>query len=48
MQDVVNKACTNAGNHKHGSAGQNQGRGRAPQSAVVQVFGGRIPIQGVR
>ena len=48
MQHVVNKALTHAGNHKHGSAGHNQGRGRAPKAADMQVFGGPIPIEGGR
>ena len=43
MQHVVNKALTHTENDKHGSAGHNQGRGRAPQAPDVQVFGG--PIQ---
>ena len=48
MQHVVTKAYTHAGNRRHGIAGHNQGRGRAPQTADVQVFGGPNPIEGGR
>ena len=39
-------AC--AGNHRHGSAGHHQGRGRAPKAAGLQVFGQPNPIEGER
>ena len=39
MQHVVNKALTHAGNHRHDTAGHNQGWGRASKAADVQVFG---------
>ena len=45
MQHVVNKALSHAGNHRHGTAGHNQGRGRAPNAADVQVFEGSNPIE---
>ena len=48
MQHVVNKALTQAGNHKHGSAEHNPGRGRTPKAADVQVFGKPIPFEGGR
>ena len=48
MQHVVNKAICHAGNHRHGSAGHNQSRGRAPKGADVQMFGGPNPIGGGR
>ena len=39
MQHVVNKALTHASNHRHGSAGHNQGSGGTPKAADVDVFG---------
>ena len=48
MQQVVSKALCHAGNHRHGSAGHNQSRGRAPKGADVQMFGGPNPIEGGR
>ena len=45
MQHVVNKALTHAGNHKHGTAGHNPGRGRTPKAAGVQEFGKLIPTE---
>ena len=46
MQHVVNKAVTQAGNHRYGSAGHNQGRVRALRAADVQVSGKPIPVEG--
>ena len=38
MQHGVNKAPTHTGNHRYESAGHNQGRGRAPKEADMDVF----------
>ena len=46
MEYMVNKALSQAGNYMHGSAGHNQGGGRAPKAADVQVFGKPTPIEG--
>ena len=35
-----------AGNHRHGTARHNLGRGRTPKAADVQVFGKAIPMAG--
>ena len=48
MQHLVNKALTHTGNHNHGSAVHNQGRGRTAKAADVQVFAKLIPIAGGR
>ena len=37
-ENLISGHLAHAGNHKHGSAGHNQGKGRAPKAAVVQVF----------
>ena len=37
-----------AGNHRHGTAGHSQGRGRTPKAVDRQVSGKRIPIEGRR
>ena len=37
-ENVISGHLAHAGNHKHGSAGHNQGKGRAPKAADVQVL----------
>ena len=37
--NLIYSHLAHAGNHRHGSAGHNQGRGRAPKAADVDVFG---------
>ena len=46
MQHVVNEALTHAGNHRHGCAGHNKGRGRAQKAADVDVFRKTNPQEG--
>ena len=48
MQHVVKKALTHAGNHRHGKAANNQGRGVAPKAADAKVLGRQNPIDGGR
>ena len=36
--NLISRHLAHAGNHKHGSAGHNQGRGGAPKAENVQVY----------
>ena len=44
--DLISGHPDDAGNHRRGSAGHNQGRDIAPKAADVQVYGGPSPIAG--
>ena len=43
---LISGHLVHTGNHKHGTAGQNLGRGWTPKAADVQLFGKLIPIGG--
>ena len=44
--NLISGYLPHAGNHRHGSAGHNQGRNMAQKTADVQVFGVPNPIEG--
>ena len=47
MQHVASKALTHAGNNRHGNGGHNQGRGRTPKGADLDVFG-RVMVNSLK
>ena len=44
--NLISGRLLQAGNHRHGAAGHNLGRGWTPKTADVQVFSKPIPIEG--
>ena len=44
--NLISGHLGHAGNHRHGTAGHSQGRGRTQKAADVQVFGKLIPTEG--
>ena len=44
--NLISGHLVHAGNHRHGTAGHNQGRSRAPKPADVEVSGSPNPIEG--
>ena len=46
--NLISGHLVHACNDRHGTAGHNQGRGRTPKAADVQVFRKPIPTEGGR
>ena len=44
--NLIRGHLVHAGNHRHGTAGHDQGRSRAPNAANLYVFGAPNPIEG--